>query len=117
MITWPERESKIWERAGETWLVEDDLHQAMEVTVERELERFKSLLQDRAKHVVAMREAGEPSAKVLQEAASMNADLLVLAITSDPEAAGVRQTASRVIARSPVPVIIVQGVPEHRTPS
>jgi nucleotide-binding universal stress UspA family protein len=109
MVTWPERESKIWDRAEELWLAEDDLHQAMEVAVERELERFENVLHEHAKRVVAISDAGEPSAKVLEHAASMNADLILLVITSDPAATAVSNVASRIIAKSPVPVVVVHG--------
>ncbi|MGB8965294.1 MAG: universal stress protein [Candidatus Cybelea sp.] len=109
MVTWPARRSKIWERAGELWLAEHDLHQAMEIAVERELKRFETVLHECAKSVVAISEAGEPSITVLENAASMNADLILLVITSDPTAATVSNAASRIIAKSPVPVIVVHG--------
>jgi nucleotide-binding universal stress UspA family protein len=109
MVTWPARRSKIWERAGELWLAEHDLHQAMELAVERELKRFERVLHEHAKSVVAISDAGEPSATVLENAASMNADLILLVITTDPASAAVSNAASRIIAKSPVPVVVVHG--------
>ena len=109
VVTWPARASTIWDRAGELWLGEHDLHQGMEIAVERELERFESVLHGHAKRVVAISDAGEPSAKVLEHAASMNADLILLVITTDPAATTVSDAASRIIATSPVPVVVVHG--------
>lgn len=109
VVTWPMRASKIWERAQDLWLAEHDLHQAMAVAVERELDRFKNMLNEHAKRVVPIQDAGEPIAKVLENAASMNADLILLVITSDPAATAVANAVSGVIARSPVPVVVVRG--------
>jgi nucleotide-binding universal stress UspA family protein len=109
MVTWPVRESKIWDRAEALWLVEHDLHQAMEVAVERQLERFENVLHEHAKQVVAVSDAGEPSTTVLEHAASMNADLILLVITTDPSATAVSNAASRILAESPVPVVVVHG--------
>lgn len=109
MVTWPVRESKIWDRAEALWLVEHDLHQAMQVAVERQLERFENLLRGCAKRIVAVSDAGEPSGTVLEHAASMNADLILLAITTDPSATAVSNVASRVLAKSRVPVVVVHG--------
>jgi nucleotide-binding universal stress UspA family protein len=109
IVTRPTRASKIWERAEDLWLAEDDLHQAMEVAVERQLERFENVLHERAKRVVAISDVGEPSAKVLEHANSMNADLTLLVITSDPAATAVSNAAARIIAKSPVPVVVVHG--------
>jgi nucleotide-binding universal stress UspA family protein len=109
MVTWPAREATIWDRAQDLWLVEGDLHQAMEVTVERQMERFENVLRGHARQVVTITDAGEPSAKVLEHAASMQADLILLVATTDPAATAVSDAVSGVIAKSPVPVVVVHG--------
>ncbi len=109
MVTWPEREAPLWDKAEELRPAVHDLHEAMELTVVRELRRFQTLLQEHAMTIRTINDAGDPIIKVLEHSALMNADLILLAITSSPEATAVRNVSSEIIAKSSVPVVVVYG--------
>lgn len=109
MVTWPQRRSPLWKKAYELWAAEDDLHQAMEVTVQRELDRFSRSFRDHAGAIETARTSGQPVSQVLKSAKDFGADLILVAITGDAQAHGVRRTSSEIVAKSPVPVVIAYG--------
>jgi len=104
LIAWPPRKSVIWSKANDAWLQEDDLHEAVEVVIERELERYRSAFAGHAESIEATSTDGDPVVRVIECAGEMHADMILLAITRDePE---IEQSASEIVAKSPIPVFV-----------
>ena len=110
LATWPERGGPLWDKVYDLWVTEDDLHEAMEIVVKRELERFKSAFQSHAAATKTASISGDPVEVVLENAKLMNADLILLAIADDDDAVREpRQASSAIIAKSQTPVVVAYG--------
>ena len=106
LITWPPRNSPLWQKASSKWLEIDDLHEAMEAVTKRELERLRSTFEGHAESIETTSTDGEPVGVVIEQANLINADLILIAIAGE---ADVVHTAREVFAKSPVPVLVARG--------
>lgn len=109
LATWPERGGPLWDKARDLWVAEDDLHEAMEIAVKRELGRFRSAFQSHAASTKTASVSGDPVEMVLENARLINADLILLAIAGDDAVQDTRQASSAIIARSQTPVVVAYG--------
>ena len=108
LVAWPQRDSPLWEKAGDLWhAVTDDLHEAARVVVTRELERFRSAFEAHADLTETAVTNGDPVGKVVEYANIINADLILLAITGDSVA--VQKVSREIVATSPIPVLVAHG--------
>lgn len=109
MVTWPQRQGALWSKAYGLWPGEHDLHQAMQVAVDRELERFRAAFHDHAGSIETASAAGDPVSEILENAKFIGADLILVAITGGSGAEEARRLSYEVIAKSPTPVVIAYG--------
>lgn len=109
LVTWPQRQGALWNKAYGLWPAKHDLHQAMQITVDRELERFRAAFRDHAGSIETASAAGEPISEILKNAKLVEADLIFVAITGDSEAEQARRLSYELIAKSPTPVVIAYG--------
>ena len=118
VVTWPERESPLWDKAAELWLAADDLHDAMGIVTQRQLDRLKSAFESHAELIESEITVGDPVHEVLKSAKSIKADLVLLGITSNDHQRKVHQISSEIVSKSPIPVVIAYGRakahPDHR---
>ena len=68
LVTWPQRQGALWNKAYGLWPGEHDLHQAMQVAVDRELERFRTAFHGHAGSIETASAAGEPISEILKNA-------------------------------------------------
>jgi Universal stress protein family len=108
-VTWPQRESSIWQKAYEQWADKDDLHEAMADTVSQVLERFEQLFRGHADAIETEERTGDPVVAVLESAKSTAAQLIVVAITGEPGAHAAHKALMEVVYQSPVPVVVAYG--------
>ena len=108
LIAWPPHKSALWSKAQDEWLDADDLHEAMEIVVERELERYRSAFAGHAESIEGSSTDGDPVAQIIENADRIDADLILMAITDDGET-GVAQTASELVLKSSVQVLVARG--------
>jgi nucleotide-binding universal stress UspA family protein len=109
IVTFPQHESPLWQKAYDLWLGADDLHRAMSIAAQRQLDRFKALFEPHAASVETEIMAGDPVNEVLQSSKAFGADLILCGITSDERAHAVRQASSEIVSKSPIPVVIAYG--------
>jgi nucleotide-binding universal stress UspA family protein len=109
IVTFPQHESPLWEKAYDLWLGADDLHRAMSIVAQKQLDRFNAVFEPHATSVESEIMAGEPVDEVLQSSKAFGADLILCGITGDERAHVVHRTAAEVVSKSPVPVVIAYG--------
>lgn len=109
LVAWPERDNALWDKAYQRWVKDDDLHEAMEATVNRELEKLRGVFSEHASTVETTRGEGDPGPAIVQSAQSISADLIVLAVTGNNTPEPVRNAVIAVVEKSPSPVAIVHG--------
>ena len=109
IVTFPEHESPLWDKAQDLWLAEDDLHQAMGIAAQRQVERLKIAFEPHAELVESEITAGAPADEVLKSAESLGAGLILLGITSNNHVREVHRIASEIVSKSPIPVVVAYG--------
>lgn len=109
IVTFPEHESPLWDKAQDLWLAEDDLHHAMGIVAQRQVERLKIAFEPHAELVESEIAAGAPADEVLKSAESLGAGLILLGITSNDHVREVHRTASEIVSKSPIPVVVAYG--------
>jgi Universal stress protein family len=108
-VTWPQRESSIWQKAYDQWAEKDDLHEAMAATVTKVLARYEQLFRGHADAIETQERTGDPVVEVLESAKSLDAQLILVALTGDPAAHVAHKAAAEIVYKSPIPVIIAYG--------
>lgn len=109
IVTFPEHESPLWDKAYDLWLAEDDLHQAVGVAAQRQADRLKSAFEPHAELVESEITAGDPVQEVLKSAESLTAGLIVLGITSNDRRREVHRISTEIVSASPTPVVVAYG--------
>ncbi len=109
VVTFPAHESPLWDKADNRWLAEDDLHQAMSIVAQEQLERFKTAFEAHAESVESEITAGDPVHRVLESAESLGAGLILLGITSNDDRREVHRISSKIVSKSPIPVVVAYG--------
>lgn len=112
IVTFPERESPLWDKAYHLWLAEDDLHQAMGIVAQQQLDRLKTVFEPHAELIESAITVGDPVQEVLESEKSLGADLVLLAITSNDHRGEVYRISSEIVSKSPTPVVVAYGRPE-----
>lgn len=109
LATFPQHESPLWEKAYDLWLGADDLHRAMSIAAQQQLDRFKAVFEPHTASIETEIMAGDPIPDLLQSSKLFGADLILLGLTSGEHAHAVHRVAFEFVSKSPVPVVIACG--------
>lgn len=116
-VTWPQRNSPLWDKALELQFQVDDLHAAMAIAAARCVTRLRAELAPHAstvEEIITEGDPGEATLKVIQE---INADVAFLTVTSGPHRDPITRWVQEVTRRAPCPVVVIHGVPAAATTS
>lgn len=113
LVAWPQIGTALWDKVVTSWLLEerseDEPHQAVELTVQRELERFKAIFASHAAVIDTAGANGNPIEALLQNACQMDADLMLLAFTKSKSNQTAHQLTEEIIRRSPIVVLVAHA--------
>lgn len=84
VVGWPPREGELWRSAFERQAIVDDLHRAVEETVERISERLHRIAATMAHAVRSRTEDGDAAEQLAVAAELERIDLLIVGVTGGP---------------------------------
>ena len=115
-VTWPERESPLWDRAHGLRLVAyDDLHYAVELAADQALKQLRSHLALHAGSIDEIVMVGEPAGRLLTLVTDQQPDLVFIAVTSGRRRTAVATWVVEVTKNASCPIVVIHAVaPEQR---
>jgi nucleotide-binding universal stress UspA family protein len=113
VIGWPPRLSPIWEKALSARAAFDDLHRAMALVADAELQRLR-LIFEHAGAVESYYGEGDPATEIAALVGRTKADLLVVGVTRSRHSDAVHSVVREALHHVACPVFVAHGpAPAH----
>lgn len=109
VVGWPPREGALWRAVYERQLVADDLHRALEETVESVTRRLRSIAGAFARVVESRVQDGDAAEQLVKAIEREQIDLLIAAVTGGPGRRHAQDVIDEVLAHVRIPVVAVYG--------
>ncbi|MGH7716363.1 MAG: universal stress protein [Vulcanimicrobiaceae bacterium] len=110
VVTWPERNSPLWEKAHEVQFEVDDLHAAMAFAATETAKQLHLALATHADKIDELITTGDPAQATLKAIDDVKADLAFLTVSSGSHRERVTHWVQEVTRRAPCPVVVIHGI-------
>jgi nucleotide-binding universal stress UspA family protein len=109
VVGWPPRDGPMWEAVYERQFVADDLHRALEETIEMVSERLRRIA-GRVGHEVQSRvEDGDAAEQLAKAVEREHIDILIVGVTGGPARRHAQNVVDDLLPRIRIPLVVVHG--------
>jgi nucleotide-binding universal stress UspA family protein len=112
VVGWPPRGGVMWQDVYERQIISDDLHRALEETVEHVSARLRRIGGSLAREVTSRIEDGDGAEQLAAVAKREGAEMLMIGATGGPGRRHAHEVTERTMELLHIPIVVVYGT--HR---
>lgn len=109
VVGWPPRSGPLWRDVYERQIIADDLHRALEETVERLSERLRRIAGALAREVISRVEDGDAAEQLAAAIEREHIDILFAGLTGGPDRRPGQRVMDELMARTRIPIVAIYG--------
>lgn len=109
VLGWPPRNGPMWRDVYERQFAADDLHRALEETVERLTTRLRRIAGALAQEVTSREEDGDAAEQLAAAVERERIDILVAGLTGGPDRHHGQQVIDQLMLRTGIPIVAIYG--------
>jgi nucleotide-binding universal stress UspA family protein len=109
VVGWPPRTGPMWRAVYERQFIADDLHRALEETVEYMTERLRRIAGALAREVTSRVEDGDAAEQLAAAIERERIDLLIVGLTGGPDRLHGRHVMDELMSRTRIPIVGIYG--------
>lgn len=109
VVGWPPRSGPLWRAVYERQIIADDLHRALEETVEYLTQRLARIAGRFAREVTSRVEDGDAAEQLAAAIEREHCDILFAGLTGGPDRHHAQHTVDQLMLRTRIPIVAIYG--------